>query len=108
MGEIVNFDEEAHDAGYFKLLYELLEKNSSRYMKQTIEILDKGSLSVEIDDAVISFKLTPVGCTSSTVDKTCTQTSGSWHRMGWKKSAKRNALPQFFASAEASLLINIS
>lgn len=106
MSEESNLDDEVHDAQYFQLLCELLEINSSRYEMQAEEILKNGSIKVEFSGAVIQFKITPTGCSFFTTDDNCPQTTDSWIRMGWGKSAKRNALPNYFAQAEASLLIN--
>lgn len=94
------------DQKYFKLILELEEKNASRYEMQTEQILRKGSLRVEFGGAEIKFKITPTGCEYSISDDTTPTTSRAWHRMGWGKSAKRRALPNYFAQAEASVIIN--
>jgi hypothetical protein len=101
-----NFDDEAHDAQYFNLIFELANKNSSRYELQTEKILKKGYLLVEFCGATIEFKVTPTGCSFSISDDASARRSRSWLRMGWRKSAKRRSLPNYFAQAEASVLIN--
>ena len=94
------------DAHYFGLIYELAEKNRSRYELQTEQLLKMGSLNIEFDGAVIEFKLTPTGCSFSTVDNASARSSSSWIRMGWGKSAKRKALSHYFAQAEASIIMD--
>lgn len=106
MEQETNFDDDAHDARYFKFLYDLLETNISRYENQTEEILKKGSIKVEFKGALIDFKITPTGCSFFTTDNTAPTTTDSWVRMGWRRSAKRKALPKYFAQAEACVLIN--
>ena len=101
-----NFDDEAHDARFFDLIFDLAVKNNSRYEMQTEKILKDGSLIVEFSGATIKFKVTPTGCSFSISDDASARTLGSWLRMGWGKSAKRRALPNYFAQAEASVLIN--
>lgn len=101
-----NFDDEEHDTRYFNLIFELANQNNSRYEIQTEKILRNGSLLVEFSGATIEFKVTPTGCSFSISDAASLQTSGSWLRMGWGKSAKRRALPNYFAQAEASVLMN--
>lgn len=106
MSEEIDFDDDAHDARYFECLFDLLEKNSNRYEIQTEVLLKNGSLTVEFSGAVLDFKITPTGCFFFTSDSTGARTTDSWLRMGWGKSAKRKALPDYFAQAEASVLIN--
>lgn len=101
-----SLENEEWDARYFGLIYELAEKNRSRYELQTEQLLKIGFLNIECDGAVIEFKLTPTGCSFSTVDSASARSSSSWIRMGWGKSAKREALPHYFAQAEASVLID--
>jgi hypothetical protein len=100
------FRDDEWDSKFFGLIYELVQKNRSRYEIQTEQILKNGSLKVEFSGATIEFKITPTGCSYSISDDEASRTSGSWLRMGWGKSAKRKALPDYFARAEASVLIN--
>ena len=100
------FRDDEWDSNYFRLIQELEEKNSYRYEKQIEQILDNGSLEIDFSGAVIEFKLTLTGCSYSISDNDSTRTSSSWLRMGWGKSVKRKALPNVFAQAEASVLIN--
>lgn len=101
-----NFHEDESDSKFFALIVELALKNNSRYEIQTDQILKNGSLKVEFSGAEIQFKITPTGCQYSISDDTSAKTSSSWLRMGWGKSAKRRALPNYFAQAEASVIIN--
>ena len=98
--------DEEWDARYFGLINELAEKNSSRYELQTDELLKKRFLKIEFNGANIEFKLTPQGCWFCTDDHRGQQSTYSWIRMGWGRSAKRKALPYYFAQAEASVIID--
>lgn len=98
--------DEAWDARYFGLIAELAEKNASRYESQANELLSKRVLEVEFKGANIEFKLTPKGCSFNTNDPHGQQNTNSWIRMGWSKSAKRKALPHYFAQAEASVIMD--
>ena len=93
------------DARYFDLINELAEKHASRYELQTDELLKKRLLKVEFNGANIEFKLTPNGCWFCTDDPLGQQNTNSWVRMGWGKSAKRRSLPNYFAEAEASIIL---
>ena len=98
--------DEEWDARYFGLINELAKKNSSRYELQTDELLKKRFLKIEFNGANIEFKLTPQGCWFCTDDPRGQQNTNSWIRMGWGRSAKRKALPYYFAQAEASIIID--
>ena len=98
--------DEEWDARYFGLINELAKKNSSRYELQTDELLKKRFLKIEFNGANIEFKLTPQGCWFCTDDPRGQQSTNSWIRMGWGRSAKRKALPYYFAQAEASVIID--
>jgi hypothetical protein len=91
------------DARYFGLINEFAEKNASRYEVQADELLKKRVLKIEFSGANIEFKLTPQGCSFCTNDPHSQRNTNSWIRMGWGKSAKRRALPYYFAEAEASV-----
>lgn len=95
----MNLEDDEWDARYFGLINELAEKNSSCYELQTDELLKKRVLKIE-------FKLTPQGCWFCTDDPRGQQNTNSWIRMGWGRSAKRKALPYYFAQAEASIIID--
>ncbi|MBU3735058.1 MAG: hypothetical protein FGM60_05585 [Candidatus Planktophila sp.] len=94
------------DARYFGLINEFSQKYASRYETQTDELLKMRSLKIEFQGANIEFKITPKGCSYRTNDPQGQLESSSWIRMGWGKSAKRKALPYYFAEAEASVIIN--
>jgi hypothetical protein len=93
-------------ARYFGLINELAKKNASRYEAQTDELLKRRVLKIEFNGATIEFKLTAQGCSFCTNDPQSQQDTNSWIRMGWGKSAKRRALPYYFAKAEASVIID--
>jgi hypothetical protein len=93
------------DARYFGLISELAEKHASRYEVQTDELLKRRVLKLEFNGATIEFKLTPQGCWFCTDDPRGHRNINSWIRMGWGKSAKRSALPHYFAQAEASVIV---
>ena len=94
------------EARYFGLINELSEKYASRYEAQTDELLKKRVLKIEFNGANIEFKITPTGCSFHTNDPQGQRNTNSWIRMGWGKSAKRKALPYYFAEAEASVIID--
>jgi hypothetical protein len=94
------------DARYFGLINELSEKHASRYETQTNELLKKRVLKIEFKGANIEFKITPTGCSFRTIDPQGQRNTNSWIRMGWGKSAKRRALPYYFAQAEASVIVD--
>ena len=96
------------DAHYFGLINELAEKNAARYEVQTEELLKKRKLKIEFDGADIEFKLTPQGCWFCTDNPLGQQNTNSWIRMGWGRSAKRKALPYYFAQAEASVIFDLA
>lgn len=98
--------DEEWDSRYFGLINELAEKNASRYESQTDELLKKRLLKIEFHGASVEFKLTPQGCWFCTDDPQGQRNTNSWVRMGWGKSAKRRALPHYFAEAEASIIID--
>jgi len=94
------------DARYFGLINELTEKHASRYEVQTDELLKKRVLKIEFSGANIEFKLTPKGCWFCTDDPQSQRSTNSWVRMGWGKSTKRRSLPNYFAEAEASIILD--
>lgn len=94
------------DTRYFGLISELAEKYASRYEVQTDELLKKRILKIEFNGANIEFKLTPKGCWFYTDDPQGQRSTNSWVRMGWGKSTKRRSLPNYFAEAEASIILD--
>lgn len=94
------------EARYCDLVNELIKMHAHRYEVQTNELLKKHNLNIQFKGADIEFKLTPMGCWFCTDDPQSRQNTNSWVRMGWRKSAKRKALPNYFASAEASVIVN--
>ena len=102
----LSLSDEEWDARYFGLINELAQENASRYEVQTDKLLKKRVLKIEFNGAIIEFKLTPQGCWFCTNDPQSQQNTNSWIRMGWGKSAKRRALPFYFAKAEASVIID--
>ena len=94
------------DTRYFDLISELTEKYASRYEVQTDELLRKRLLKIEFNGANIEFKLTPKGCWFYTDNPQCRRSTSSWRRMGWGKSTKRRSLPNYFAEAEAIIILD--
>jgi len=94
------------DTRYFGLISELAVKNASRYEVQADELLKKRVLKIEFNGANIEFKLTPKGCWFYTDDPQGQRSTNSWVRMGWGKSTKRRSLPNYFAEAEASIILD--
>ena len=100
--------DEAWDENYFSLILELSEKNSSRYESQAETLLKNKTLVTFIEDVEIRYEITPLGCKYFSSENLNGEAWSGWTRMGWKKSTKRNRLPNFFASSEAGALINRS
>ena len=101
-----NRDYSEEDARYFDLVFELQAKHSSRYEEQTELLLRRKLIATEFSGAIIEFRVTPLGCSFRTLQTSSPRSTDSWLRMGWSKSAKRKALPLFFAQAEASALVD--
>lgn len=103
-----SLEDEAWDEKFFTLIYDLAEKNASRYENQARVLLKNGTLKVSLEGIDIQYKITPIGCSSSSSRNFKGISSGSWRRMGWRKSSKLKALPMFFAGTEASVLLDLS
>ncbi len=101
-----NFDDEALDGQYFNLMHQFLIDYRDRYNQQTSQLLDSKIMTVEIQGSKLRFSLTPLGCSYSTIESDVNIKSEGWVRMGWRRASKRQALPRFFARAEASLILN--
>jgi len=93
------------DRKYFNLILELEEKNASRYELQASKLLIEKSLETLVNGISLTYKLDRIGCSSFIQEDKNSQKS--WARMGWGKSAKRKALPHFFAKSEAEVLIDL-
>lgn len=100
--------DEAWDAKFFTLILDLSEKNSSRYESQAKILLRNKSLKVTVSGIEIRYKLTPVGCWYFASENAKGSSNQGWSRMGWRKSSKIKALPNFFAGSEAGVLIELS
>lgn len=100
-------EDELWDAKFFGLILELAQKNVSRYEIQTSRLLKDKSLEVETNGVVITYLINRTGCSSSFVAKEGGPGQRSWARMGWKKSSKIEALPNFFAMSEAKVLMRL-
>lgn len=108
----MSLDEEAEsdqswDDAYFAFILDLSEVNESRYESQAHELVERKSLSVEINGTLILYKLHLLGC-STEISKNQGESyiHSSWSRMGWRKRDKLANLPLFFATSEADLLFN--
>ena len=102
----VTLRDDEWDTRYFGLMSELAVKHASRYEVQADELLKKRVLKIEFNGANIEFKLTPKGCCFYTDDPQGQRSTNSWVRMGWGKSTKRRSLPNYFAEAEASIILD--
>lgn len=101
-----NFDDETHDAIYFSLIFDLLDKNEERYENQAKILLEKKFFEISLNGVDIVYKLTAKGCRYFTSENTRGISVSSWTLMGWRKTSKRRALPFFFAKSEAGVLID--
>lgn len=102
----INFDDEAHDSLYYSLIIDLLEKNEERYSSQSEILIKQKKFTVEFQGNPISYQLTRNGCTFLLTKKIEGTKTSSWSRLGWRKSAKREALPWIFAKSEANALMD--
>ncbi|MFM1951614.1 MAG: hypothetical protein RJA33_408 [Actinomycetota bacterium] len=101
-----NFDDEEHDSLYYSLINDLLEKNIERYASQSEMLMSQKEIVVEVDGRAISYQLTRNGCTFRLTKNLEGSKTISWSRLGWRKSAKREALPWIFAKSEATALMD--
>jgi hypothetical protein len=101
-----SFIDEVWEKKYFSLILDLSERNASRYESQAKSLLENKIIEVSINGIEISYKVTPLGCRFYTSQNADGIRMGSWHRMGWSKSSKLKALPNFFAKSEADVLID--
>ncbi len=99
--------DDAWDEKYFSLILDLTEKNSSRYESQAETILKNKSFVISLEGVEIRYEITPIGCRYYASKNANGVASSGWTRMGWKKSTKRNRLPDFFASSEAGVLLEL-
>ena len=97
-------DEES-ESKYFNFIYLLLEQNSKRYEERASKLLAVKTLDLEIRGIPVQFKLTPLGCAFQIKANNLLIGGASWTRMGWRKSSKKAVLPEFFAQAEAEILM---
>ena len=98
--------DDAWDDRYFGLILELEEIHSSRYESQALKLLEQKYLETSIDGVRIKYKLSPTGCSFFVGNDDSRIKHSSWRRMGWRKSSKMSALPNFFAASEADVQID--
>lgn len=99
--------DDAWDEKYFSLILDLTKKNSSRYESQAETLLNNKSLVIEVEGVEIRYEITPIGCSYYASENLNGEVWSGWTRMGWKKSRKRKRLPDFFASSEAGVLLEL-
>jgi len=94
------------ESAYFEYIFQLESKNQARYESQARELIRKKKLTIEVDGALIRYKLELFGfrCEISRDSGESFQFT-SWHKMRWRKSEKVAALPLLFATTEADLLL---
>ena len=97
--------DDAWDEKYFSLIFDLTEKNSSRYESQAETLLKNKTFEISIEGVKIRYEITPIGCRYFASENANGVAGSGWSRMGWKKSTKRSRLPNFFASSEAGVLL---
>lgn len=99
----VNDDSES---AYFEYIFQLESKNQVRYESQARELIRKKKLIIEVDGALIRYKLELFGfrCEISRDSGESFQFT-SWQKMRWRKSEKFAELPLLFATTEADLLL---
>ena len=99
------FEDEERDSRFFGLLSALVNEHQSRYEVQTEKLLREKHLKVICNQIEIEYWLTPKGF-SFRFTKPTGYEMGSWTRTGWRRSSKRQQLPNLFATSEASALID--
>jgi hypothetical protein len=99
--------DDAWDEKYFSLILDLSEKNSSRYESQAETLLKNKTFVISVEGIEIRYEITPVGCRYSASENRHGEAWSGWTRMGWRKSTKRSRLPNFFASSEAGVLLEL-
>ena len=104
-GEEESLRDDARDEKYFSLIFDLTEKNLSRYESQAETLLKNKSLVIAVEGVEIRYEITPIGCRYYASENLNGEVWSGWTRMGWKKSRKRKRLPDFFASSEAGVLL---
>ena len=94
------------ESAYFEYIFQLESKNQARYESQARELIRKKRLIIEVDGALIRYKLELFGfrCEISRDSGESFQLT-SWHKIRWRKSEKVAALPLLFATTEADLLL---
>ena len=107
INEYDSIGDETWDAKYFTLILDLSEKNLSRYESQAKILLKNKSLKVSVSGIEIRYKLTPIGCWYFASENLGGSSYKGWSRMGWRKSSKIKALPNFFAGSEAGVLMDL-
>ena len=105
--ETESLENEAWDEKFFSLIYDLAKKNASRYENQARTLLKNKSLKVSVSGIEIRYKLTPIGCWYFASENLKGSSYKGWSRMGWRKSSKIKALPNFFAGSEAGVLMDL-
>jgi hypothetical protein len=101
-----NLQGDSSEDRYFRMIHDLESKNDSRYHDQAMQILRNKILNVDFQGTTIRYEMTWNGCKSHIIESSGLSISNFWSRMGWRKSSKLKALPNFFAQAEASVLLN--
>lgn len=99
--------DDAWDEKYFSLILDLAEKNSSRYESQAETLLKNKTFVISLESIEIRYEITPLGCSYYASENLKGEAWSGWTRMGWKKSSKRNRLPNFFATSEAGVLLEL-
>ena len=97
--------DDARNEKYFSLIFDLTEKNLSRYESQAETLLKNKTFVITFDGVEIRYEITPIGCSYFASENLNGEVWSGWTRMGWKKSRKRKRLPDFFASSEAGVLL---
>lgn len=97
----------AWDERYFGLILELEKKNFSRYENQSAKLLKQKILEVDVRGIKIKYKVDGRGCSFLFGEPESPFGRESWVLMGWGKSAKGRALPNFFARSEAAVIFEL-
>ena len=98
-------DTDDREERFVSLVFELLANKKSLYEDYASQLLKAKILRLNLDGTPVTLKLTPFGCSHIIGDSQSLIRESGWKRMGWSKTAKRKALPEYIAEAEASVLV---
>ena len=101
----LNPQELEEERAYFRLIYDLEEKNQSRYERQAELLLKNREFSIAIKDSLLLYTLEDGGCLRVS-DGGFDYCKLGWSSLGWRKREKLKRLIAEFAESEARTILN--